>query len=212
MKKLLSLCVALLCLHQISNAQTQKGNQNLAIYLNYQHVSTSSTTTNPAASIQSNKSEFFNIGPSYGYFIGDGLELGTQLLYLHGTSETNNSGVTNNSYNTTTNGFGANLFVRKYVLYENKFGFRVGPYASYGYNKQSENNGSLPNTKTNNWGAGGTFDLVYYPTNKLGIAANLLGLNYTHSKTTGDYTATSNAFNFSFVNSGLGLSVFWVLK
>ena len=212
MKKILSLCVALLCAYQVTNAQTQKGNQNLAIYLQYQHVSTSNSSSTPFASNQTNKTEAFNIGPSYGYFVSDGLELGALASYIHNTTESTTSGPGTTTSKSTTNGFSANLFLRKYVLYENKFGFRAGPYVSYGYNKQSQDNSSIINAKTNNLGAGATFDLVYYPTTKLGIAANLLGLNYTHSKTNGDYTANTNAFDFSFVNSGLGLSVFWVLK
>lgn len=217
MKKILSLCTALLCVYQVTKAQTQQGSQNLAFSGSYQHssnTSTSSSFTGPQT--QHTKVNTFSIGPSYGFFVSNGSELGANLFYNHQTNDIDNSG-TNSAFssNTKTDMYGASIFFRKYVLYDNKVGFRVGPVASYSHGKSTQTN--LPsstyvgNSTSNSYGVGGILDLVYYPSSHLGIATSLASLSYNHSKTTGVNAGSTDLFGANFINSGLTLSVFWVL-
>ncbi|WP_214071502.1 outer membrane beta-barrel protein [Mucilaginibacter sp. dw_454] len=216
MKKIIGLCAALLCAYQISNAQTQKGNQNLSLTLGYTHIDGSNTSTVSGLMINGNKDTYLSIAPGYSFFVSDGLEFGGSLSYNHQNQTTTNDGINGYYMNETkSDNYGASLFLKKYVLYQNKVGFRAGPYIGYMYGKNTTNgfpdNGGYGTSNTNSYSAGATFDLVFYPTSRLGLAANLANLGYTHAKGDGITSSKTNSFNFNFINSGLYLSLFWVL-
>ncbi|MDB5159279.1 MAG: hypothetical protein JWR50_3986 [Mucilaginibacter sp.] len=224
MKKILFLIPAFLFAYQLSNAQTQKETQTLGLYLGYINNSNSITAADPANNLpvtQDSKNTQVNIGPSYGYFISDRSELGVNLSYAHTknyNAYSNNNG-TNNSYDQTNDSYGGSIYFKKYVLFQNKFGFRTGPYANYqhGINKYGStpdpNLNAYNNNTSNSYGAGGTFELVYYPSKKMGIAANVANLNYTHVIAKGDvnYKGKQDNFAFNFINNGLYLSIFYVI-
>jgi hypothetical protein len=101
-----------------------------------------------------------------------------------------------------------------------KIGFRAGPYAGYNYGTSKHSpNTYLANPKevkgaTNDYNAGANLDLVYYPSPKVGIAATLVNLAYSHNKSTDNSSPNTNEvenFAFNFINSGLTLNVFFVL-
>ncbi|MDB5029784.1 hypothetical protein [Mucilaginibacter sp.] len=220
MKKIICLCAAFFCAYQITNAQTQKGNQTLGLTLDYSHSSNTSSIINELSGVSTqgnNKYSSFNVGPSYGYFIANGSELGGGLSYFNAKQSYGTipySGDQSNSQN--SNGYGVNVFFRKYVLYNNKFGFRVGPNVGYNRTKTTYTNSSFSaynngSSTSNGLSASGNFDLVYYPSNKLGFAATLASLNYYHNKTSGDINTGSNEnFGLHFINSGLTLTAFLV--
>jgi len=221
MKKFIYVFTALLCAHQITKAQTQQGNQNLSLGLQYYHssISTNSVQLNPGlAQTDGNKSSTFMIAPSYGFFVANGSEFGGSLSYSNTTQQQITNTYTTN-YVTNNNGYsyGLNLFFKKYVMFENKIGFRAGPYIGYSYGKSTTAYSSTISSygsgvnNTNTFGGGASCELVYYPAKKLGLATTLLGINYTHAKTTGVTPSTADIFNANFVNSGVSLSVFWVL-
>lgn len=216
MKKQFLAVAALALTFQLANAQTEKGRQNIG--LNFT-VTTSNQKSDFAvpptgvSQVQTNKYTDINVGPNYSYFIANNLDLGVGLGYGY-TNQNNNAGsVTNKTIN---EGYSASLYLRKYVLYNNKFGFRTGGRVGYSHSDSKYTyNTTIPTgtnqTKNNGYNAGLMFDLVYYPSSKLGITATLANAGYYHNKSTSDTNdhSTSDNFNFNFINNGLGLSVFY---
>jgi len=113
------------------------------------------------------------------------------------------------------------VFLRKYFLYANKIGFRVGPYLAY-MNGDSKSTydpaNSIYSVESKNYNYMGGFNLalVYYPTKKMGVSANIANLEYDHAKGTASYQngvdndhSKSNNVYFDFINSGLSISVFY---
>ncbi len=216
MKKSLALVAAILFAYQFSNAQTQKGKQTFGLDGGYSHI-TVGNSPNPynGAAQQETKSTNARIGPSYGYFIANGSEIGGSLFYAY-YRQTNNINypypMSVNFFETKTNSFGASAFFRKYVLYQNKIGFRTGPYASYQWGKNDYT--TIPGvaycTKSSGYAVGGNFDLVYYPTAKFGLAATIANLSYTRNKNKNDkYYSHDENCTFRFIKSGLSLTAFY---
>ncbi|MES2810402.1 MAG: hypothetical protein V4619_17340, partial [Bacteroidota bacterium] len=123
------------------------------------------------------------------------------------------------SSESTSKGFAVNAFARKYVLYNNKFGFRVGTYIGYGNSKMKDVTTSgftttqQPDGTDNSYSASAKFDLVYYPSNKIGLAATLANANYTRvkQKTGDDRNLSIENWGVSTLSNGITLSVFYVL-
>jgi hypothetical protein len=219
MKKFLILIAVLLFTYSISNAQTEKGTQTLGVNLGF----TSNTSNNLSISTFDNstttlnsKTTNFNIGPNYSYFIADKIDIAVTLSYnssvLNNKDNTNSYPLKQSNYN-----YGGSINIRKYFMYANKFGIRTGPYIGYANGGQKilytgTNAPSDLNSKSNYYNAGINLDMVYYPTPKLGIAATLANLAYTHFKTdnANQGHASGNDVNFNFINNGLLLSVFYV--
>jgi len=218
MKKQLLAVAALALTLQLANAQTEQGKQNIGLNLGFTTFSNNNNAvpTPPTGGVQNSTNKYtnLNIGPDYSYFIANNLDLGVALSYSHQKQDDTNLGYGSSQ---TNDGYGANIYLRKYVLYNNKFGFRTGGRFGYTHNNSKYNYNSggsvLTNTetKTNQYYGGLLFDLVYYPTTKLGFAATLANATYNHSNSDSgtNGTGSSNAFNFNFINSGLGLSVFY---
>jgi hypothetical protein len=220
MKKSLALIAAILFAYQISNAQTQKGVQTLGLSLGYNHSSSNSTSINSFDGLpitQDNKYSNAAIGPNYTYFIADGLELGAGLSYSHNKQDNSYFYKTYNLNGQTTDLYSGLVYLRKYVLFKDKFGFRTGPFASYnhGVNKYTSTPASAANDShtSNGYTVGAGFDLVYYPSKKLGIAANIANLRYAYSKSSGEagYEGKDENFGFNFINNGLTLALFYVI-
>ena len=215
MKRSLILIPAFLFLVQISKAQTEKGNQTLGINLSFDYYNQSGvniTTPDNSLSAQSNKYTMFSAGPAYSYFIADNLDLGAMLNY----SLTNNKDVPNSLEQDSKN-YGGTLFLRKYVLYKNKIGFRVGPYLGYSIGDQKftyTGPNSIYNTdaKSHTYEGGADLDLVYYPTTHLGVSVSLANLDYQHTRTNSGAHGFSNGdgVNFDFVNNNLAVSLLYV--
>jgi len=222
MNKFLILIAALLCACQFSYAQTEKGNQTLGVSVDFQYSKGSDVGINPSdnsSTTTDTKYTNFGAGPNYSYFIANKLDIGTSLYYSSLTSDNSN-----NLSNPKTVGrnFEALIFLRKYVLYENKIGFRVGPYLAYAYS-DSKNTYAPPNSlynvedKNYNYLGGVNLSLVYYPSKRLGISATIANLEYDHAKDTGssqngidNVHGKSNNLYFDFINNGLSLSIFYV--
>ncbi|MES2276291.1 MAG: outer membrane beta-barrel protein [Bacteroidota bacterium] len=215
MKKILIAIIALLCVSKISNAQTEKGNQTLGVNLSYSYIKSSNYSTNSGSgpATQTNNNKSFNIGPDYSYFIADNLDLGVSLQY--GTNSQDN-GYNNQYANQHGHGYGADLFLRKYCLYDHKVGIRAGGHVGYTYGyTQYANSGNNSfydySSKSNSYIAGAGLELVYYPAKKLGVAASMGNISYTHAKVdSGNQGSTKlDNFNFSFINNGLTMSAFY---
>ena len=220
MKKLALFIAVLLFASLASRAQTSKGDQTLGIDLGFSYSKSNQLDLDPSSATVDNsgngKTTSFNISPNYSYFIADNLDLGTSLNY---TSYVNNANNTNPGYENKNvdRNYGASIFLRKYYMYQNKIGLRVGAYFSYSkqinkYDYPVPNTLSDYDSNQDNYSGGLNLALVYYPTKHLGLSASLANLSYTHSKANnGDQgNASENSVDFGYVNDGLDLSVFYV--
>jgi hypothetical protein len=218
MKKNLLFTAAMLFAVHLAVAQTQKGSQTLGGNASFTR-STTSTEGNIGTSAtytRTTVSTNFNIGPSYGYFVADGLELGGNFTFANGTDKAENiysSTFTSATGKNTANTYGAGIFIRKYFVHASKLGVRVGPYAGYSFTKANSSNitggfttEGYGNAKTFN--AGALLDLVYFPSKKLGIAANLAGITYNRSNNNGgNGKSSTDGFKANLANQGLTLCV-----
>lgn len=215
MKRSLILIPVFLFLVQISKAQTEKGSQTLGVNLNFSYYDQSGVNVNPydnSLAEQSNKFTMFSVGPAYSYFIADNLDLGATLNY----SLTNNKNAPNSLEQDNKN-YGGTLFLRKYVLYKNKIGFRIGPYLGYSIGDQKfiytgPNSIYNSDAKSHTYEGGADLDLVYYPTKHLGVSISLANLDYQHTRTNSGAQGFSNedGMNFDFVNNNLAVSLLYV--
>jgi hypothetical protein len=212
MKKILIAIIALLCVFKISNAQTEKGTQNLGLNLSFAHLKIDNNN-NPSFN-QSQKTTSFNIGPDYSFFVAKDIDLGFLLNYNTSSQENTNTTASKQD----DHGYSAGVYMRKYFLYDGKIGLRTGGHFTYGHSNTKVSY-SFPNnfynydTKTNAYSGNLSLELVAYPTKKLGIAAALAGINYVHSKQNGVATGNTTYNNISagFANDGLTMSVFYVI-
>jgi len=217
MKKFFFLIASILFLVQISKAQTEKGNQTLGLNLGYTYSKDDNFAINPydnSSSTQNTKYTQFSIGPTYSYFIADKLDIGASLSYS--SNLINYSGTDPNPLKDFTKMYGASLFARKYFMYKDKIGFRAGPYVAYYKQNQQTNYSSANsvynlNSNSNLYSAGANLELVYYPAKHLGVSASIANLNYEHITTDNGSQGHSKQDNidFSFVNQGLYLSVYY---
>jgi len=224
MKKLFFFITSFLFSYQFSNAQTEKGTQNLGLDLGYSYNGSTGTNINPNGNLATTlnvETTSFNIGPTYSYFIANNISIGGSL-YWSGSNTTDNTGdiaTTNDAYPTTAKvtNYNAQLFADKYFMHKNKIGFRVEAYMGYGVEKQvntySTSYVNYDFNGTDNYYFGGIYlDLVYYPTKKLGLSAKLASLAYEHysNNNTSQGHNIGDTLNFSSISDGLSLSVFYV--
>jgi len=160
------------------------------------------------------KTTAFNIGPSYSYFVSDKLDLGVSLSY--GQSNTTNANTSINPTKQSSYAFISSVYLRKYCMFGDKFGIRVGPYLGYekGDNKSAflgSNALYSETSKQTGYSAGARLEFVYYPSKKLGFAAYLASVNYDHNKFDDGSFGHFNSDNvdLSLINNGLSLSVFY---
>jgi hypothetical protein len=213
MKKLLTVML-LIGTCQLANAQTSKGTHTAGATISYSKSSTESSILLNSAGLTSTdrkiKTESFAVSPGYGYFVADGIEIGANLAFTQ--VKENNDAIdvrfASSTIKRAVKGYGGSVFARKYFLHNNKMGIRVGPYAAYNYGKAEPVNPYQATTVDKTYTLGGMFDLVYFPSKKLGVAANIAGLNYSHTRSLGN--TKTNSFNANLVTQGLMLSVFYV--
>jgi len=222
MKNFLILIAVFLFTCGIANAQTEKGDQNLGLDLGLNYANSKNLSINPydnSSVAGSTKTTNFNLGPNYSYFIADKVDAGVGLLYNSSvtTNSSANGAVVNGPVREFGNYYGGKLFLRKYFMYKNKIGLRAGGFISY-FKEIQKNTYPAPNaiynynSNANLYSAGGTLDLVYYPSKKLGVSAMFANLTYGHSKYNNTTQGNSSSDNLSlnFVNDGLTISIFYV--
>ena len=212
-KKLLLAFVSIIAI-QTAKAQTEKGSQMLGASFGVSTTSADSKTLNlndnTYGSNSHGKQTSYDFAPGYSYFIADKLDIGVSVGYGRSKQEyTNADQVTVQK----SHGFNGTIYLRKYFLYDNKIGVRTGPYISYGASKQTSSldnsNSNYYNYDTDIYNGGIGLDFVYFPIKKLGLAARMGNMSYTHQTVDGTSKGTSNSFNLSFANS-LSLSVNYV--
>ncbi len=211
-KNILILAVALTTACNVY-AQTQKGDHLIGGSLSASTADGSNNAFGYApAYTGATKSKFISIGPTYSYFIADGLDLGISASLSYQKSKTNtniNVPVINEQ---TSRGSFVGAYLRKYFLYEGKFGVRTGPFASYSYVKQNytyPNYSNVPSYFGNNkvFNAGVGLDLAFFPVKRFGLLASIGSLSYYHAKGEQIGEATKeNGVGLNFLTSELRFS------
>ena len=219
MRKAFILFAAFLLASAVSYAQTEKGNQTLGLNLGFNYNKTTGVSINTFdnSSVDAgSKTTSFNIGPSYSYFIADKLDLGAAVSY--GQSNSTYPDIPNNLSKTSSYAFISSVYLRKYMMFMDKLGLRAGPYLGYerGDNKYSYSGTDIfnnENSKQDEYDAGAKLDLVYYPSKKLGFAASIASVNYSHVKFDNGNSGHTSSDNVGvgFINNNLAFSVFYVL-
>ena len=203
----------LLC--SVARAQIAKGDIMLGGDIYYSNSGSSSTSGTPTVTY-ANKYTDLGINPSYGKAIKDNLVLGVNITYNHYTNRDNSS---NNSpeYNTSSNGFGAGVFIRQYKPLGNGFYLFGQAELDGAYSSGKLDDPTATNGYTKDDTKGYNFSLRLYP----GIAyainrrwqletelAGFFAITYNHSKETSGYAGqpdvNSNSHNFDVSSSLTG--------
>jgi len=224
MNKFLILMVALVCIFKFSNAQTEKGNQTAGLNLSFsgsQYDENYFDNSNFATRHDKMKNSNFTLGPLYSYFIADGVDVGASFSlrsYTNSSMPIEENLTGNKNYNKS---YDLIVYARKYFLYANKIGVRTGPYIGYNWANQgygyTDNmpDANTSDSKSHGYEAGATLEAVFFPSKRFGISAMIANLQYEHftGKTIQGAAidrTNGNNVSLSFINSGLGLSVFYV--
>jgi len=217
MKKII--LVVLLCgtAIQTSFAQTEKGSQNIGVSFGvYTNNSTASGTDYNTGIVTDYKSKntSYSIAPSYSYFVADKLDIGITAGYSYYNS--NYDTYYASAIKQTDQKYTGGIFLRKYILFKDKIGIRTGPIFEYSKNTQKANQTLLSGEQTHfernyeTYSGGVRLDVVYFPIKKIGLAASVGNIYYSHQKAYGNDHGTSDSFQASFVN-GLYFSFYYVL-
>lgn len=216
MKKNLILAAVFLLAAKLATAQTDKGTQNLGLNLSFGHESENLNVQDFSGIYQpaTEKTTQLSVGPNYSYFIADKLDIGANFTYSHFSAQDPPNYDPQNQHQNTYNG---EVFLRKYFMCSDKFGFRAGPYAGYGktnsyYSYSQSGSVTLNNSSSQSYYGGLSLGMVYYPLKHLGVSALLANAEYTHSKGNDSSSgkSTSNEFYLSAITQNVGVSVFYV--
>jgi outer membrane receptor for ferrienterochelin and colicin len=217
MKKHFYLLILFFAIAYGSQAQIKKGDILLGGTLSFNTQKTTQDNNFPS---QPYKQSNFSITPSIGKAIKDNLLAGFDLTF---TGSTNTQGTGAGSYANKLHNYGAGVFLRKYkplgsgfaIFMQTRFG------GNYNTQKTQYNGDPYPNSNIKGY----SFDLSFYPGIAYAITkrvqletgfANLVDVNYSHSKnsqTTGannDVLATSKSNSFGIstsLSNGYGFAV-----
>jgi hypothetical protein len=146
-----------------------------------------------------------NIAPSVGKAIRENEVVGIGLLYTHSDSKV---GGQINSFNFSSNAFGASVFMRRYRnLGKHFYIFGQGSFGGDYLEDNSHDNGQPENSRSDK---GFNLNFGFYPgisyeiNNKIQLETgfnNLLEMQFSHNKTTGSGMANSTQNQFSFSSS-----------
>jgi hypothetical protein len=218
MKKTFILTFALVLAFVVSHAQTEKGTQTIGVNLQYLHLDQSGSIIYPFSNSSTDvgfKSTSLAVGPAYSYFVANNLDLGVSVSYQNYQSSypDDSNSLTSKS---TNESIGGSIYLRKYFMYKNIIGLRVGPMFSYNHGTGSTiyfpvNAAYDQHSKFDNYNFGLRAELVYYPTKHIGLSAMLanVGYSYQDTKDNNQGSQTSKSTYLNFINDGLSLSVFY---
>src|SRR5262249_25125058 len=135
MKKTLILFAALMLAYATSQAQTEKGTQTIGLGIDYFHENNKGTAIDPNTALsQTTRSSTFSFGPQYSIFIANKLDLGASFSYENATYTYPTSF---SLVKQVSNTYGGSIYLRKYLMFNDKIGLRTGPYLSYSYENQT---------------------------------------------------------------------------
>jgi hypothetical protein len=209
-------------------AQTNAGNQTLGISAGYSSGKSTTVFSNPlygpATLTVVNKQAVYSLSPGYSVFLGKTVDvgfafgiLGSVYDYDYGSTASATTPI-----KTTNKAYSGTFYLRKYILLQDRIGVRTGPFFQYQKSDQvsdypagSPLNGDNKN-QVISYSGGMYVDFVYYPTRRIGLAANLLNLNYSYSKSVyeqggGESDNDQKTYSANFLTTNLSLSIYFVL-
>lgn len=200
------LCVA----SSAAFAQTEKGTQNVGVSFAIQN-SDSKNTSFDGATTTTDKVKFnvYNATVNYSYFIADKLDIAVFTGYGFQENSRKND---LSAYTQKFTSLFAGVQLRKYILFNDKIGIRTGPSFQYSRDRQTLNLDEESDnvTTTNSYTGRVGLDFAFYPTKHLGITSNVANISYSHSKSKGYTTGSSNTFSANLVNYlNLGFFYSW---
>ncbi|PTX18463.1 outer membrane protein with beta-barrel domain [Pontibacter mucosus] len=180
MKKLLAAALFAL-LGTGAFAQTSQG--TVVVTGNFSlRASTSDYTVKDTLNRKSNGVGLY-IGPSVGYMLGGGFELGTALGYFHSTYKDKYFNSEGDSYEikTKSNTFSIGPYLKKHFMISEQFAL-TGQFSTVlGVRKKKSDDPADSQPKDIFFNAALAPGITYFPTDKLGISAGLGGLRYEQS-------------------------------
>ncbi|PVY39428.1 outer membrane beta-barrel protein [Pontibacter virosus] len=157
-------------------------------------------------------SRSINLNPTVGYFIKDGLEVGTGLGLRHQTSISKTEGA---KHTNRTKTISLNPYVRKYIPLFEQLQLHGTAYASFGIGNQTAKNNQGASSEVvsthNSLGIGVYPGLTYFATPRLGFTAVFGNISYDRSREKSkenqpyDWSRGSNSFNANFSPSSIGV-------
>ncbi|OOQ60924.1 hypothetical protein [Mucilaginibacter pedocola] len=209
MKKHLLTLLTVLFIGGAASAQIGKGGKYVggSLYLNYDEAGYSQTVSYALGVTQYYNTGILtlNLNPEFGFFLGKKWTIGIQPGYsrVSGT-ETNNyysASAPATNYSTVrkyhTDIIGLGIYTRYYWMLSDKFGI----YPQMGISS----NHVLNNFTVGSLNVGGGPNVVFFPTQKLGINMGFGYFNYNYNYQTNGATVNLNLnSNFSF-----GLNYYW---
>ena len=194
--------------------QTSQGSIVVSGSVNFSNETSENTSYDPASK---NTYRSINLYPSVGYFIKDGLEIGTDIGLRHQTSISKTEELKTTSRTKTIS---LSPYVRKYIPIFEQLHLHGSAYASFGIGNTNAKNSLVSSSvvvSTHRTVAIGAYTgLTYFATPRLGLTATFGSLSYENSREkakegqASDWSRKSNFFSadFSPNSIGLGLSYF----
>lgn len=160
----------------------------------------------------------FNLSPSVGYFINEGLELGATTGLSYSKSKTtsdkeNNEFTSEGSYKE----IGFSPYIKKYFMLSEKValtgaastGFSVGNYKS-----EASYSSVTYEHSINRFHAGVAPGISFFPTEKIGLSATFgwLGYNYATTKPEGHEKSVNSGFGLNLNSNTLGMGFSYYLN
>lgn len=214
-KKLILILLSVVTIHA-AKAQTEKGSQSLGATFGASITNSNTQSINPIDNslLGSSKGKItsYSLSPSYSYFLANKLDIGAALGYSF-SKQTNDPAYGQQALERDLS-FSANIFLRKYFLFNDKIGVRAGPYLDYQKSKRRytySSDANESNYNTDAYGGGLSMDFVYYPAKNIGLAATVANLNYQHTKYTNSTFGDADEFQLNFVNY-LTFSIYYVFR
>ncbi len=171
---------------------------------------TTTKTSNTTTEVKAPNTTSFEIAPGAGYIISDKFGVGLNFGFISTTSKEDS---TNYSAKSTSSSLFINPYFRYYMMLEDNFGFTGTLNIRFGSgNSKSETTianitTTVEGPKLSNLSVGITPGIIFFPTNKIGLEANIGFLGFA-SSTSKQETGTGNsAVTTTVTNSSFGLNV-----
>lgn len=196
-------------------AQFEKGTFMGRGNVSINHVSTDRTFINPQFPNEDNQTEnVWTILPGLGYFIQDNLAVGAQGGMGRGTYALSMEGYSGSR--TVTRDFYAGIFIRKFMVLDEKFSFFLEGYGNRIWERPffEGSNGKLYDTKGDGWNAGISLGFQYMLSKTIGLEVKSGLFEYNTTTTTNLMEESPikqhSALNINLLTHfGLGLNFFF---
>jgi outer membrane protein W len=210
MKKLLLFLIFLMLFQSLVYAQFQKGSIMARGNVGYKTTHTERKNINPQFPNSDNRTEnIWILLPGLGYFIKDNLALGAQGGMGGGTNSYSES-------RTVTRDFYAGIFLRKFLVMDEKFSFILEGYGNRVWGRPffESSGGMFFDSKVDGWNTGISLGVHYMLSKKIGLElrSGILEYNTTNTYNLMSQTNISQSSEFDLnllSNFGLGLNFFF---